>query len=100
MCCFLFLNLAYVLNAEKLSFLYYSHSDTNLVELGGEAIKEDDRAVLLEGGLTRSASSKTYGSSIKANLIRLFYKICYLFIEFLLYSVITGHSKLFLCMNI
>ncbi|ONI10919.1 hypothetical protein PRUPE_4G075500 [Prunus persica] len=46
------------------------HSDTNLVELGEETIKEDDRAVLLEGGLSRSASTKFNSSSIKINLIR------------------------------
>ncbi|XP_062096822.1 protein REDUCED WALL ACETYLATION 3 [Humulus lupulus] len=58
------------LEHKKSSSPYKVHSDTNLVELGGEAIKEDDRAVLLEGGLARSASSKFYSSSIKANLIR------------------------------
>ncbi|KAA8519551.1 hypothetical protein F0562_013825 [Nyssa sinensis] len=46
------------------------HSDNNLVDLGNETIKDDDRAVLLEGGLTKSASTKFYTSSIKANLIR------------------------------
>lgn len=46
------------------------HSDNNLVELGNETIKEDDRAVLLEGGLTKSASAKSSSSSIKVNLIR------------------------------
>ncbi|PSS02953.1 Protein REDUCED WALL ACETYLATION like [Actinidia chinensis var. chinensis] len=46
------------------------HSDNNLVELGNETIKEDDRAILLEGGLTKSASAKLYTSSIKTNLIR------------------------------
>ncbi|XP_015877205.1 protein REDUCED WALL ACETYLATION 3 [Ziziphus jujuba] len=46
------------------------HSDINLVELGEETIKDDDRAVLIEGGLTRSASAKFHSSSIKANLIR------------------------------
>ncbi|KAG6696026.1 hypothetical protein I3843_09G124300 [Carya illinoinensis] len=46
------------------------HSDINLVELGKETIKEDDRAVLLEGGLTRSASAKLHSSSMKMNLIR------------------------------
>ncbi|PON74037.1 Cas1p 10 TM acyl transferase domain containing protein [Trema orientale] len=46
------------------------HSDTNLVELGEGAMNEDDRAVLLEGGLTRSASSRTYSYGIKANIIR------------------------------
>ncbi|KAK3205892.1 hypothetical protein Dsin_019938 [Dipteronia sinensis] len=46
------------------------HSDTNLVELGKETIKEDDRAVLLEGGLVRSASARFHSSSIKTNMIR------------------------------
>ncbi|XP_059669172.1 protein REDUCED WALL ACETYLATION 3-like isoform X2 [Cornus florida] len=46
------------------------HSDINIVELGNEMVKEDDRAVLLEGGLTKSASAKFYTSSIKVNLIR------------------------------
>ncbi|XP_059437941.1 protein REDUCED WALL ACETYLATION 3-like [Corylus avellana] len=46
------------------------HSDINLVELGKETVKEDDRAALLEGGLARSASAKFHSSSIKTNLIR------------------------------
>ncbi|KAH7568619.1 hypothetical protein JRO89_XS06G0023500 [Xanthoceras sorbifolium] len=46
------------------------HSDTNLVELEKETIKEDDRAVLLEGGLVRSASARFHSSSIKTNMIR------------------------------
>lgn len=45
------------------------HSDNNLVELGDEAAKEDDRAILLEGGLSKSTSQK-FPSSIKSNLIR------------------------------
>ncbi|KAK7834734.1 protein reduced wall acetylation 3 [Quercus suber] len=47
------------------------HSDVNLDELGKETIKEDDRAVLLEGGLPRSASAKFHSTSIKMNLIRI-----------------------------
>ncbi|KAF8031074.1 hypothetical protein BT93_D0303 [Corymbia citriodora subsp. variegata] len=46
------------------------HSDNNLVELGNGTAKEDDRAVLLEGGLAKSASAKFHSSSIKTNLIR------------------------------
>ncbi|KMS96052.1 hypothetical protein BVRB_002520 [Beta vulgaris subsp. vulgaris] len=46
------------------------HSDNNLVELGNEAAKEVDRAVLLEGGLSKSALQKFSSSSIKSNLIR------------------------------
>lgn len=53
-----------------------SHSDTNLVELEKETIKEDDRAVLLEGGLARSASVRLHSSSIKTNLIRSLPVIC------------------------
>ncbi|KAI3741437.1 hypothetical protein L1987_59110 [Smallanthus sonchifolius] len=46
------------------------HSDNNLVELETKTKEEDDRAVLLEGGLTKSASLKQPATSIKANLIR------------------------------
>ncbi|PWA83702.1 O-acetyltransferase family protein [Artemisia annua] len=46
------------------------HSDNSLVELELEAAKEDDRAVLLEGGLTKSTSSRPPAATIKANLIR------------------------------
>lgn len=46
------------------------HSDNNLVEMESQTIKEDDRAVLLEGGLTKSPSLKLSSSSIKTNLIR------------------------------
>ncbi|PKI68907.1 hypothetical protein CRG98_010700 [Punica granatum] len=46
------------------------HSDNNLVELGNDTNKEDDRAGLLEGGLAKSASAKFHNSSIKTNLIR------------------------------
>ncbi|KAJ6803281.1 protein REDUCED WALL ACETYLATION 3-like [Iris pallida] len=47
-----------------------SHSDTNLVELGNGTVKEDDRAVLLEGGLSKSASAKIQSGSVRVNLIR------------------------------
>lgn len=46
------------------------HSDNNLVELGNEAAKEVDRAVLLEGELSKSALQKFSSSLIKSNLIR------------------------------
>ncbi|MBA0595079.1 hypothetical protein Gorai_011957, partial [Gossypium raimondii] len=58
------------LEYKKSASLSKAHSDSNLVVLGKETIKEDDRAVLLEGGLTRSASTKLHASSIKTNLIR------------------------------
>ncbi|GJX96834.1 transposase, Ptta/En/Spm [Tanacetum coccineum] len=47
-----------------------SHSDNSLVELELEATKEDDRAVLLKGGLTKSVSSRQPAAILKANLIR------------------------------
>ncbi|CAN0910913.1 Protein REDUCED WALL ACETYLATION 1 [Linum grandiflorum] len=46
------------------------HSDNKLDELVKDDVKEEDRAVLLEGGLTRSVSMKFHVSSIKMNLIR------------------------------
>ncbi|KAL5983938.1 Protein REDUCED WALL ACETYLATION 1 [Asimina triloba] len=50
--------------------LALGHSDINLVELGNNTIKEDDRAILLEGGLTKSSSARFHSSSIRAHLIR------------------------------
>ena len=50
--------------------LYGRHSDNNLVEMESQTIKEDDRAVLLEGGLTKSASVKSSNSYIRTNLVR------------------------------
>ncbi|XP_055827334.1 protein REDUCED WALL ACETYLATION 4-like isoform X1 [Solanum dulcamara] len=47
-----------------------SHSDNNLDELEISTTKEEDRAVLLEGGLSKSASVKLSSSSIKTNIIR------------------------------
>ncbi|XP_074269720.1 protein REDUCED WALL ACETYLATION 3-like isoform X1 [Silene latifolia] len=46
------------------------HSDSNLVELGNDVAKEEDRAVLLEGGLSKAASPKFSSSSMKSNLTR------------------------------
>ncbi|XP_049393762.1 protein REDUCED WALL ACETYLATION 4-like isoform X1 [Solanum stenotomum] len=47
-----------------------SHSDNNLDELEISTTKEEDRAVLLEGGLSKSASVKLSSSSVKTNIIR------------------------------
>lgn len=47
------------------------NSDINLVELTlTGAVKEDDRAVLLEGGVLQSASSGLRNSSVTSNIIR------------------------------
>ncbi|CAH2046213.1 unnamed protein product [Thlaspi arvense] len=46
------------------------HSDNHLVESGGVAEKDDDKAELLEGGLSRSASVRFHNSSIRTNIIR------------------------------
>ncbi|CAK9145698.1 unnamed protein product [Ilex paraguariensis] len=48
------------------------HSDVNLVELGNQAVKEDDRAVLLEGGGLQSASPRVRSSSATYHLFRFF----------------------------
>ncbi|KAH8500982.1 hypothetical protein H0E87_015992 [Populus deltoides] len=47
------------------------HSDVGLVELGNEAVKEDDRAVLLEGGV-QSASPKARSSTSTFPIFRFF----------------------------
>ncbi|KAL6970208.1 Protein REDUCED WALL ACETYLATION 2 [Sarracenia purpurea var. burkii] len=46
------------------------HSDINLVELSNEAVKEDDRAVLLEGGGLQAASPKARSSSVTYHIVR------------------------------
>ncbi|KAG6423607.1 hypothetical protein SASPL_114008 [Salvia splendens] len=46
------------------------HSDNNLAELESEAIKDEQRALLMEGGLTKSVSTKVSSPSIKTNIIR------------------------------
>lgn len=48
------------------------HSDVNLVELGNGTVKEDDRAVLLEGGGLQSASPKSRSSSATSPIFRFF----------------------------
>ncbi|PIA28048.1 hypothetical protein AQUCO_07300017v1, partial [Aquilegia coerulea] len=48
------------------------NSDINLVELGKDTVKEDDRAVLLEGGGLQSASPRLRSSSVSSQLIRFF----------------------------
>ncbi|KAJ4976171.1 hypothetical protein NE237_001277 [Protea cynaroides] len=59
-----------ILEYKKSSSPSKLHSDFNLVEVGNETIKDDDRTILLEGGLTRSASVRVHNSSVKANIIR------------------------------
>ncbi|KAF3632214.1 hypothetical protein BC332_22564 [Capsicum chinense] len=50
-----------------------SHSDMiNLVELGNEAVKEDDRAVLFEGGDLQSKSPRIRSSSMTSQITSFF----------------------------
>ncbi|KAI7750709.1 hypothetical protein M8C21_013011, partial [Ambrosia artemisiifolia] len=46
-------------------------SDINLVELGNDTVKEDDRVVLLEGGTLRSASPISHSSTIASPVVKL-----------------------------
>ncbi|KAB1225609.1 CAS1 domain-containing protein 1 [Morella rubra] len=46
------------------------HSDANLAELGNGAVKEDDSAVLLEGGGLQSASPRSRSSSATSPIFR------------------------------
>ncbi|KAJ8449967.1 hypothetical protein Cgig2_029329 [Carnegiea gigantea] len=57
-----------ILEHRRSSSLSKVHSDNNLVELENEPSKEDDRAVLLEGGVAKSIAQKS--PSIKLNLMR------------------------------
>ncbi|XP_022760720.1 protein REDUCED WALL ACETYLATION 2-like isoform X2 [Durio zibethinus] len=51
------------LEYKKNSIASKAHSDVSLVETGNDVVKEDDRAVLLEGGGLQSASPKARTSS-------------------------------------
>ncbi|KAI4368111.1 hypothetical protein MLD38_016707 [Melastoma candidum] len=59
-----------LLEHRRSSLFPKAHSDHNLDELGNGATKEEDRAVLLEGGLTKSASARFHPPSTKMNLTR------------------------------
>ncbi|RWW23028.1 hypothetical protein BHE74_00020369 [Ensete ventricosum] len=60
-----------ILEYRKSSSLMKVHSDVNLDGLDNEAVREDDRDALLEGGLSRPSSARLHNSSVRANLIRL-----------------------------
>lgn len=59
-----------ILEYKKSSSPLKVHSDTNLVELGNGTAKEGDHVMLLEGGLSKSTSTKFQSSSIRTTLIR------------------------------
>ncbi|VFR03037.1 unnamed protein product [Cuscuta campestris] len=61
---------AELLEYKKLSSPSKVHSDSILTELGNETVREEDQIVLLEGGLSKSASLKVQSTDVKANLIR------------------------------
>ncbi|MCD7451656.1 Protein REDUCED WALL ACETYLATION 4 [Datura stramonium] len=58
------------LEYKKWLYPFKVHSDNNLAELEISTTKEEERAVLLEGGLSKSASVKLSNSSIKTNIIK------------------------------
>ncbi|KAB5544624.1 hypothetical protein DKX38_012736 [Salix brachista] len=61
------------LEYKKKNTLAKAHSDVGLVELGNEAVKEDDRAVLLEGGGgLQSPSPKARSSTSTFPIFRFF----------------------------
>ncbi|MCL7038017.1 hypothetical protein MKW94_004085 [Papaver nudicaule] len=47
-------------------------SDINLVELDKDTVKDDDRAVLLEGGSLQTSTPKLRSSNVASQLLRLF----------------------------
>ncbi|CAN0855270.1 Protein REDUCED WALL ACETYLATION 2 [Linum grandiflorum] len=49
-----------------------AHSDINLVEVGNETVKEEDRAVLLEGGGLQSASPRARTLQTSSPIFRFF----------------------------
>ncbi|XP_042492843.1 protein REDUCED WALL ACETYLATION 2-like isoform X2 [Macadamia integrifolia] len=59
-----------LLEYKKNSISSKVNSDVNLVELGKETVKEDERAVLLEGGGLQSASPRVSSLSVTSNIVR------------------------------
>ncbi|XP_010270836.1 PREDICTED: protein REDUCED WALL ACETYLATION 3 isoform X2 [Nelumbo nucifera] len=60
------------LEYKKTSISSKVHSDINLVELGKETVKEDDKTALIESGNLQSASPKARSSSVTSHLARFF----------------------------
>ncbi|XP_020584731.1 protein REDUCED WALL ACETYLATION 4-like [Phalaenopsis equestris] len=54
----------------QLTIKFGSHFNVNLVELENVVVKEEDHAVLLEGGLPKCAPSTFQSASVRTNLIR------------------------------
>lgn len=67
----------------------------NLVELGKEAVKEDDRAALLEDGF-KAASPKLHSSSVTSLLLRF---LCFDNLSFSKALSLSDYSNLF-CLTV
>jgi len=50
--------------------LVSGHSDINLVEMGSDAVKDEDKAVLLEGGALQSGSPRARSLTASPSIIR------------------------------
>ncbi|XP_027115861.1 protein REDUCED WALL ACETYLATION 2 isoform X1 [Coffea arabica] len=61
---------AEILEYKKASVSKSRHSDITLVELGNGGVKEEDSAVLLEGGGLQSASPRVRSSSAASQILR------------------------------
>lgn len=51
-------------------FLFSRQSDINLVEIGSDVVKDEDRAALLEGGALQSGSPKARSLTASPSIIR------------------------------
>ncbi|RDX94094.1 Protein REDUCED WALL ACETYLATION 2, partial [Mucuna pruriens] len=70
-----------VLEYRKNSVSSRAHSDINLVEMGNDAVKDEDRVVLLEGGALQSGSPKARSVTASASIIRFLLMDEYFLIE-------------------
>lgn len=70
------------------------HSDISLVELGNEPVKEDERAILLEGAGLQSSSPKARSSSFTSHIVK-FVKCAIFFLIFREESLLA--NIIFLC---
>jgi len=77
-------------------FSFSGHSDISLVEMGGDAVKDEDKTVLLEGGALQSGSPRPRSKTASPSIIRFVIHAALVFLGsiMVLYFVILTLLKL------
>ncbi|KAI8003706.1 Protein REDUCED WALL ACETYLATION 2 [Camellia lanceoleosa] len=69
------------------------HFDISLVELANETVKQDDRAVLLEGGGLQSVSPKARSSPVTSHVVRSEFGVLLIYFYLCDRTILFGESK-------